>query len=83
VVKNLARDMLRAVADGGDVPIAHVHDLARAVIEAPAVRAAREILQGASHEFAARKVVELAAMVLSKDDCTRGERATAKAVPGR
>jgi hypothetical protein len=35
VVKNLARDVLRAVADGGDMPIARVHDFARAVIETP------------------------------------------------
>ena len=68
VVKNLARDLLRAVADGGDVPITHVHDLARAVIEAPAFQAARQILQGGSPEFAVRKALELASMVLTADD---------------
>jgi hypothetical protein len=68
VVKNLARDLLRAVADGGDVPIAQVHDLARAVIEAPAFRVARQILQGSSHEFAVRKALDLASMVLTTDD---------------
>jgi hypothetical protein len=68
VVKNLARDLLRAVADGGDVPIAQVHDLARAVIEAPAFQVARRILQGVSPEFAVRKAMELASMVLSTND---------------
>jgi len=68
VVKNRARDLLRAVADGGDVPIAQVHDLARAVIEAPAFRVAQQILQGGSPEFAVRKALELASMVLSTDD---------------
>ncbi len=68
VVKNLARDLLRAVADGGDVPIAQVHDLARAVIEAPALQLARQILHGGSPEFAVRKALELASMVLSTDD---------------
>ena len=67
VVKNLARDLLRAVADGGDVPIAQVHDLARAVIEAPEFRVAQEILQGTSRELVARKALRLAAMVLSAD----------------
>ena len=65
VVKNLARDLLRAVADGGDVPIALVHDLARAIIEAPAFQVARQILQGGSPEFAVRKALELASMVLA------------------
>ena len=68
VVKNLARDLLRAVADGGDVPIAQVHDLARAVIEAPTFRVAQEILHDVSPEFAVRKALELASMVLSTDD---------------
>jgi hypothetical protein len=68
VVKNLARDLLRAVADGGDVPIAQVHDLARAVIEAPSFQVARQILQGRSPEFAVRKALELAWMVLTTDD---------------
>ena len=67
MVKNRARDLLRAVVDGGDVPIAQVHDLARAVIEAPAFEVARQILQGGSPEFAVRKALELASMVLSAD----------------
>ncbi|UCH30058.1 MAG: hypothetical protein JSV06_03265 [Myxococcales bacterium] len=68
VVKNLARDLLRAVADGGDVPIAQVHDLATAVIDAPAFQVARQILQRGSPEFAFRKALELASMVLTTDD---------------
>jgi hypothetical protein len=68
VVKNLARDVLRAVADGGDMPIARVHDFARAVIEAPPFRVAQEVLQGGSPEFAVRKALELASMVLRADD---------------
>ena len=68
MVKNPARDLLRAVADGGDVSTARIHDLARAVIEAPPFRVAQEILQGGSREFAVRKVLELASMVLSADD---------------
>ncbi|MDH3656319.1 MAG: hypothetical protein OEN21_18825 [Myxococcales bacterium] len=68
MVKNCARDLLRAVADGDDVPIAQVHDLARAVVEAPAFQVARQILQGGSPEFAVRKALELASMVLSADD---------------
>jgi hypothetical protein len=84
VVKNRARDLLRAVADGGDVSIAQVHDFARAVIEAPTFRVAQEILQGTSHEFAARKALELASMVLSGDDyAAQGHWATATAAPGR
>jgi hypothetical protein len=68
VVKNRARDMLRAVADGGDMPIARVHDFARAVVEAPSFRVAQEVLQGGSPEFAVRKALELASMVLRADD---------------
>ena len=64
VVKNLVRDLLRAVADGGDVPIAQVHELATAVIDAPEFRVAQEILQGISPEFVAHKALRLAAMVL-------------------
>jgi len=66
--KNLARELLRAVADGGEVPIAQVHDLARGIIEAPVFRVAQEILQGTSRKFAARKAAELDSMVLSSDD---------------
>jgi hypothetical protein len=68
VVKNRARDLLRAVVDGGDVPVARIRDFARAVIETPAFHTAQEILQGGSPEFAIRKVLELASMVLSADD---------------
>jgi len=64
VVKNRARDLLRAVADGGDVPIAQVYDLARAVIEAPPFQIAQEILRDASPEFALRRALELASLVL-------------------
>gem|GEM_PF-2153333 len=60
VIKSLARELLRGVADGGDVPIAHVHDVARAVIDAPAFRVARQILQGGSPEFAVRRALQLA-----------------------
>ncbi|MGB5348891.1 MAG: hypothetical protein WBN10_04785 [Polyangiales bacterium] len=63
-MKNLARDLLRAVADGGDVSIAQVHDLARAVIEAPPFQIAQEVLQDASDEFALRRALELASLVL-------------------
>ena len=65
MVKNLARDLLRAAADGGDVPIAQLHKLARAVIEAPPFQIAQEILQNTSAEFALRRALELAAMVLA------------------
>ena len=75
MVKNLARDLLRAVADGGDVPIAQVHDFASAVIETPVIQVAREILQDASLEFAVRKALELASMVLRDNDGT-ANRAT-------
>ena len=68
VVKNRARDLLRTVANGGDVSIARVHDFARAVIEAPPFQLAQEILQDASPEFAIRRALELASMVLSADD---------------
>jgi hypothetical protein len=68
VVNNLARDVLRAVADGGDMSIARVHDFARAVIEAPPFRVAQEVLQGGSPEFAVRKALDLASMVLRADD---------------
>ena len=64
MVKNRARDLLRAVADGGDVPIAQVRDLARAVIEAPPFQIAQEILQDASPGFALRRALELASLVL-------------------
>jgi hypothetical protein len=70
VVKNVARDLLRAVADGGDVSIARVHDFAKAVIEAPAFQVAQELLQDGSSEFAVRKALKLASMVLSADDST-------------
>jgi hypothetical protein len=68
VVKNLARDLLRAVADGGDVSIARIHDFARAVIEMPTFQVAQELLHDVSPEFAVRKALELASMVLSADD---------------
>ena len=64
VVKNRARDLLRAVADGGDVSTARIHDFASAVIQAPAFQLAQEILQEESPEFTARKAIELASMVL-------------------
>ena len=68
MVKNRARDLLRAVAHGGDVSIARVHDFARAVIEMPTFQVAQELLHDVSPEFAVRKVLELASMVLSADD---------------
>ncbi len=68
MVKNLAHDLLRAVADGGDVSIARVHDFARAVIEMPTFQVAQELLHDVSPEFAVRKALELASMVLSTDD---------------
>jgi ABC-type iron transport system FetAB permease component len=64
VVKNRARDLLRAVADGGDVSTARIHDFASAVIQAPAFQLAQEILHEESPEFTARKAIELASMVL-------------------
>jgi nucleoside-triphosphatase THEP1 len=67
-VKNRARDLLRAVASGGDVSIARVHDFARAVIEMPTFQVAQELLHDVSPEFAVRKALELASMVLSADD---------------
>ena len=68
MVKNRARDLLRAVADGGDVSIARVHDFARAVIEMPTFQVAQELLHDVSPEFAVRKALELASMVLSADN---------------
>ena len=68
MVKNRARDLLRAVADGGDVPIARVHDFARAVIETPSFQLAQELLHNVCPEFAVRRALELASMVLSADD---------------
>jgi len=65
VVKNRARDLLRAVADYGDVSIATIHDFARLVIKAPPFRVAQEILRGGSPEFAVRKALELASTVPS------------------
>ena len=65
LVKNHARDLLRAVADGGDVSIAQFHELARAVIEAPPFRIEQEVLQDTSAEFALRRALELAAIVLT------------------
>ena len=68
MVKNRARDLLRAVVDGDDVSVARIRDFARAVIETPAFHTAQEILQGGSPEFAVRKALALASMVLSADD---------------
>ena len=68
MVKNRARDLLRAVADGGDVSIARIHDFARAVIEMPTFQVAQELLHDVSPEFAVRKALELASMVLSADN---------------
>ena len=68
MVKNRARDLLRAVADGGDVSIARIHDFARAVIEMPTFQVAQELLHDVSPEFAVRKALELASMVLRDDD---------------
>ncbi|MBW2628845.1 MAG: hypothetical protein JRE45_14625 [Deltaproteobacteria bacterium] len=67
-MKNRARDLLRAVVDGGDVSVARIRDFARAVIETPAFQVAQEILQDASPEFAIRRALELASMVLRADD---------------
>ncbi|MBW2545962.1 MAG: hypothetical protein DRH23_09770 [Deltaproteobacteria bacterium] len=60
MVKNRARDLLRAVADGGDVSTARIHDFASAVIQAPAFQLAQEILQEESSEFTVRKALEFA-----------------------
>ncbi len=68
VVKNRARDLLRAAVDGGDVSVARLHDFARAVIETPSFQVAQELLHDVSPEFAVRKALELASMVLSADD---------------
>jgi hypothetical protein len=48
----------------GDLPIGQLQDLARAVIEAPTF----QVLHGVPPEFAVRKALELASMVLSTDD---------------
>ncbi|MBW2546772.1 MAG: hypothetical protein JRE82_05960 [Deltaproteobacteria bacterium] len=64
MVKNRARDLLRAVADGGDVSTVRIHDFASAVIQAPAFQLAQEILQEESSEFTVRKALEFASMVL-------------------
>ena len=68
MVKNRARDLLRAVADGGDVSMARINDFARAVMEMPTFQVAQELLHDVSPEFAVRKALELASMVLSADD---------------
>ena len=80
VVKNRARDLLRTVANGGDVSIARVHDFARAVIEMPTFQVAQELLHDVSPEFAVRKALELAAMVLSADDGAAESVAAATAI---
>ncbi len=72
VVKNRARDLLCAVVDGGDVSVARIRDFARAVIDTPAFHTAQEILRGGSPEFAVRKALELASMVLGADDHAAG-----------
>jgi len=74
VVKNQARDLLRAVADGGDVSTARIHEFASAVIEAPAFLLAQQILNGKSPEFALRTALELAAVVLGAPDRVAGNR---------
>ncbi|MGB5368431.1 MAG: hypothetical protein WBN14_19375 [Polyangiales bacterium] len=67
-MKNRARDLLRAVVDGGDVSVARIRDFARAVIETPAFQVAQDILRDASPELSVRKALQLALMVLSADD---------------
>lgn len=52
----------------GDLPIGQLQDLARAVIEAPTFQVAQQVLHGVPPEFAVRKALELASMVLSTDD---------------
>lgn len=78
VVKNRARDLVRAVAGGGDVSVARIRDFARAVIETPEFQVAQETLQDASPELSVRKALQLASMVLRSWDerraRTRGGR---------
>jgi len=80
VVKNQARDLLRAMADGGDVSTARIHEFASAVIEAPAFLLAQQTLDGKSPEFALRTALELAAVVLGAPDRVAGNREEPMAV---
>ena len=82
VVSNRARDLLRAMAAGEDVSIAQIHDFARAVLEVPAFQVAQEILCGTSHEFAVRKALRLAAIVLSANDAAAESEAALRSRQG-
>jgi hypothetical protein len=63
-VRKTASDLLHTVADGGEVSIAQVRDFANAVLASEPYRLANALLH-ASPEFAVRRALELAALVLA------------------
>jgi predicted NAD/FAD-binding protein len=66
-VRKTASDLLHTVADGGEISITQVRNFAEAVLASEPYLAAKALLDG-SPEFAVRRALELAALVLTADE---------------
>jgi hypothetical protein len=63
-VHGAAAALLHRVADGGEIPIAVLREFAELVLRSELVAGARAVLDGPP-EFAVRRAVELASVVLA------------------
>ena len=63
-VREAAQALVRRVAEGGEIPIAVLHDLANLVLNSELVDVASRLLN-ASPSFAVRRAMELAGLVLT------------------
>ncbi|MBW2507096.1 MAG: hypothetical protein JRE81_00550, partial [Deltaproteobacteria bacterium] len=77
-VQHAAAALLNRVANGGEIPIAVLRGFAELVLRSEMVLVSREVLEG-SPEFAVRRALELAALVLGVqvvDDVGTGKEET-------
>ena len=63
-VRRAAAALLHRVADGGEIPISVLREFAELVLHSELVAGARAVLDGPP-EFAVRRALELASVVLS------------------
>jgi hypothetical protein len=69
-LRNAARALVLQVADGGEVPIAALHDFATLTLRCELVHLAQR-LHEAPREFAIRRAMDLASLVLTLVPGTR------------
>jgi len=78
-VRACARALVQRVAEGGEIPIASLRELAEVALRSELVAVSRQVLDG-SPEFALRRAMELAGLVLASvaKDRPREEEEAAK-----